>query len=319
MAVRDALVRGQQAADQAYLATYHRTGRLIHGHLLAQQARAGYGARLVPRLAAALQTDERLLYRCLRFFRAYPKLASRPELAWTHYRVLLDVTDQAGREALEKDTCRHGWTVQELESRVRAFNAINVTPTPDRSAPPASLRRLVPRRGTPGICRIVDASAGPVADLGFACYRDLPARSPLAAGDFARITADTLAPAPDATKADLFTYRAGVIRVVDGDTLWVRVDLEPGRWVKQKLRLRDLDCPELSTPAGKAAKRFTEGFVAGAAALTICTTKPDKYDRYLADVFVDRAGGGEAYLNNALLESGHAVVKREWEFADWGE
>ncbi len=213
MAVRDALVRGQQAADQAYLATYHRTGRLIHGHLLAQQARAGYGARLVPRLAAALQTDERLLYRCLRFFRAYPKLASRPELAWTHYRVLLDVTDQA----------------------------------------------------------------------------------------------------------DLFTYRAGVIRVVDGDTLWVRVDLEPGRWVKQKLRLRDLDCPELSTPAGKAAKRFTEGFVAGAAALTICTTKPDKYDRYLADVFVDRAGGGEAYLNNALLESGHAVVKRDWEFADWGE
>ena len=55
-----------------------------------------------------------------------------------------------------------------------------------------------------------------------------------------------------------------------------RVDLEPGRWVKQKLRLRDLDCPEITTPAG------------------------------------------ELYLNNELLAGGHAVVKREWKFGDWG-
>ena len=54
-------------------------------------------------------------------------------------------------------------------------------------------------------------------------------------------------------------------------------------------------------------------------ASTICTTKPDKYDRYLADVFVEAKAGEPVFLNNALLAASHAVVKREWEFTDWGE
>lgn len=45
--------------------------------------------------------------------------------------------------------------------------------------------------------------------------------------------------------------------------------------------------------------------------------KPDKYDRYLADVFLAQ-DGEPVYLNNALLAAGHAVVKKEWEFSDWG-
>jgi len=53
-------------------------------------------------------------------------------------------------------------------------------------------------------------------------------------------------------------------------------------------------------------------------ALASCTTKPDKYDRYLADVFlrpatgessrdIEREADGSAFLNNALLAHGHAV------------
>ena len=114
--------------------------------------------------------------------------------------------------------------------------------------------------------------------------------------------------------------------MVDGDTLWVRVGLGRGVAAKHKLRLRDLDCPEMSTPEGKAAKRYVDGLVARTKALTICTTKPDKYDRYLADVFLTLAPSSssgqaaeEVYLNNALLENGHAVPKKAWEFGDWGE
>ncbi|MBI4623344.1 MAG: thermonuclease family protein [Verrucomicrobia bacterium] len=32
----------------------------------------------------------------------------------------------------------------------------------------------------------------------------------------------------------------------------------------------------------------------------------DKYDRYLADVYLRQRTGGEIFLNNALLENGHA-------------
>ena len=48
------------------------------------------------------------------------------------------------------------------------------------------------------------------------------------------------------------------------------------------------------------------------------TTKPDKYDRYLAEVFLLSETGEGIFLNNALLESGHAVrmdgnTPKEWE------
>jgi endonuclease YncB( thermonuclease family) len=116
--------------------------------------------------------------------------------------------------------------------------------------------------------------------------------------------------------------------VVDGDTLWMKIHLGPRQWVKEKLRLRGLDCPEMDTPEGKAAKRFVETLVAGAKSVTITTFKPDKWDRYLADVFLamDGEGGraqqdcaptGEIFLNNALLANGHAVRMDEYALTDW--
>jgi endonuclease YncB( thermonuclease family) len=62
-----------------------------------------------------------------------------------------------------------------------------------------------------------------------------------------------------------------------------------------------------------------EALLARTKAVTIRTTKPDKYDRYLADIFLALDDGTETYLNNALLSSGQAVLKRAWEFGDWGE
>ncbi|MBI4626107.1 MAG: hypothetical protein HY736_23165 [Verrucomicrobia bacterium] len=45
--------------------------------------------------------------------------------------------------------------------------------------------------------------------------------------------------------------------------------------------------------------------------------QPDKYDRYLADVFLELKSGETLFLNNALLENGHAVrmdgdAPRDW-------
>jgi endonuclease YncB( thermonuclease family)/predicted DCC family thiol-disulfide oxidoreductase YuxK len=315
-AVRTALFEGQAEAGRAYLLSYHRTGEHIHTHLLLNKDRAAYGSRVIGRLAEALDAHDRLFYRCLQFYRAYPILSHRTKLAWAHYRLLMEVPDKRQRLELERQAARSGWTSPELEARVRALHALadsggelesakNVTPS----------KMLTPRRGTPGVCRVVADGDGLAVDLGFASYLALPG-SRHSAGDFVRVTADGVEPAKDATKADLFTYRAEVLKVVDGDTLWVKIFLEPNRWVKEKLRLRDLDCPEMSTPEGKAAQRFTAALLARATAVTVCTTKPDKYDRYLADVFVAHAGG-ETYLNNALLANAHATIKRQWEFGDW--
>ncbi|MBI4621763.1 MAG: thermonuclease family protein [Verrucomicrobia bacterium] len=140
----------------------------------------------------------------------------------------------------------------------------------------------------------------------------------MAKGDIVRVAADgSIRRAEHATKAELFTYAATLCRVVDGDTVVVALEVAPGIFIEQKLRLRGLDCPEIATPPGKAAKRFVETLVAQTTAVTINTTKPDKYDRYLADVFFTTASG-DVLLNNALLENGHTVRNDEWEFSDWG-
>ena len=129
------------------------------------------------------------------------------------------------------------------------------------------------------------------------------------------------------TKADLFTYAAELRRVVDGDTLVVALEVSPGVFLEQKLRLRGLDAPEMSTSEGRAAKRFVDGLVAKATVIVINTSKPDKYDRYLADVFMQQESGDpgqatgpeEIFLNNALLSNGHAVRKDAEDFGDdWG-
>lgn len=55
----------------------------------------------------------------------------------------------------------------------------------------------------------------------------------------------------------------------------------------------------------------------------MCTTKPDKYDRYLADVFalppVAVSATTPPAFNNALLEQSHVSRKDVREFGDWGE
>ncbi len=335
VAVRKALIVGQARADQAYLDSYRITGFLIDAHILFFKERAGYGEQVIPQLAREIGVGERLLYRCLRFVREYPILSGRTELSWSHYRVLLDVADKSERKALETAACKNHWVAEELERRVREFNAtIDVEATVVEAGGGGARRAhkpLVPARGATGVYRVATVDGKRVVDLGFAEYFDLSEEQAGEFKDGALVHLDgggRVTLAEGATKADLFNYRVELIRVVDGDTLWVRIYLRPRQWVKRKLRLRGLDCPELSTPEGKAAKRFVEALLANAVSITINTTKPDKYDRYLADVFLEgdfsqlsalnsQSSEAPLFLNNALLGNGQATRKDAWEFGDW--
>ena len=307
--VETALLTGQREIEQAKVRTYWESGRLIGEHLRLNESKPGYGTATMAKLAHDLKVSDSVLYRCVRFVESFPNLATWPNLTWAHYRALVPVEPASRRLALTRQADKAGWTVAELDERLRPLRL------PAADTPAAKPEPLTPRRGTPGLCKVAATGDTLAVDLGFACFLDLPADTKLKAGDCVQLPSVTLvkeAPKPS------YTYPATVLTVVDGDTLWVKVYLRPSQWVKQKLRLRDLDCPEIDTPEGKAAKRFLEKLVQDAKAVTICTTKPDKYDRYLADVFLT-IGDGELFLNNALLENGHAVVKQAWQFSDWGE
>ena len=332
------MLTGQREIEQAKVRTYWETGWIISEHLQLNESRPGYGTETMAKLARDLDVSDTVLYRCVRFAESFPILAARPKLTWGHYRLLIPVEDVAQRKALERDAVENAWTTYQLEDHIRPLRLTTAAPAGNGDASPGSVAKLlVPQRGTPGVYRVATINGTTVVDLGFACYLDLTAdqAETFKDGDLVSVDAspstklraggEKIIPADGATKSDLFTYRVEIIKVVDGDTLWVKIYLRPRQWLKQKLRLRGLDCPEMSTPEGKAAKRFVDALVAKTTAVTVNTTKPDKYDRYLADVFMRvtsdvgrvTSDDGEIFLNNALLENGQAARKDAWQFRDW--
>lgn len=101
-------------------------------------------------------------------------------------------------------------------------------------------------------------------------------------------------------------HPARLVRVVDGDT--IRVDLDLGADVtlkNQPVRVLGIDAPELhgpERPRGLAAKAAAEKFLAGKK-LEVELHHKDKYGRWLGDVFAD----GEN-LALWMLKNGQARV-----------
>ena len=310
--VEVALLAGQRRVEQARLLTYFETGRLINEHVRAAGSRAGYGSQVLDRLARDLEIARTTLHQCTQFARYFPIVRHGGQLSWAHYRLLCQVDDEAQRTALLTQAMKNDWTSPELQERVRTFNAATADTGTSDENDASKPKLLTARHGTPGLFPVVARHEGLALDLGFKMYRPLPAAEihalKLAAGSIVRVDdAGTFVRESEATKADLFTYRTLDCRVVDGDTLAVTIALTPQHEIDKKLRLRGINCPEMDTPEGKAAKRFTQGIVDQAKSLVLTTTKPDKYDRYLADVFGAPAAGEEIFLNNALLENGYAL------------
>lgn len=109
----------------------------------------------------------------------------------------------------------------------------------------------------------------------------------------------------------IYEYRATVDRVVDGDTVWLNVDLGFRVIVRVDFRLWGINTPEvvgLTRQEGLAAKaELTRLLSLGP--LVVTTTKPestDKYGRWLATILVSTPEG-PLNVNEALVTGGFAV------------
>lgn len=105
----------------------------------------------------------------------------------------------------------------------------------------------------------------------------------------------------------MYQYRAEVIRVVDGDTLHLDVDLGFDVKRKDSFRLYGINAPEKNTPEGMAAKEWLEAILTDGPTfrtITITTHKDqrEKYGRYLATLWI-----GERNINETMIDQGFAV------------
>ena len=317
--VKETLLLGLRRIEGEKLRTYWETGKLIQTHILGHKDRADYGRQVVERLGKDLEISSSVLWRTLQLYQQFPILAGPRELTWAHYCEILSIKDAKTRDQLLSRAIRNQWTSADLRRKIREEYGEDGKDDPGKGSgrlPIANAARLVPKRGTLYTYQILqpdqisDAQATVLIDLGFSTYRKL-SKTDLKPGtlvesqwDEAKDDYKILKSNRDASS--LYTYKALVERVIDGDTLRVKVDLGFDCWTRQYLRLRGLDAPELDTPEGQAAKRFVERELAGVPFLILHSSRPDKYGRYLADIFYP-TGTEEKFLNQALLDQHHAV------------
>ena len=117
---------------------------------------------------------------------------------------------------------------------------------------------------------------------------------------------------------DDYIRRAKIVRLVDGDTVDVDIDLGMSITTRQRLRLYGINTPEVRGPekvAGHAATQHLADLLVefkheGDWDIVVQTykDKKGKFGRLLAVLIGDDGEGTSVNLNERMVADGHAVV-----------
>ena len=279
-------------------------------------------------------------------------VSARRQLTWAHFRALLAVPDEKKRLELMNRAGDEHWVSRDLEIEVRNLNW-EIRAAASNGKPPSLLPvPVLGPFYTYQIIRpesIHSHAAEPLLDVGFSGTKKLgqfiSARALKSSADSTWDTGHKCTPkkfpagtiltsvkdaggrytlqetrspkletgSQKGSESLLYNYQAYVTRVIDGDTLKLEIDTGFDDQKHETIRLRGIDCPELNTPEGQAAKRFVERELAHCEFIILKSTqtRKEKWGRYLGDVFYTDKTGKQQYLNNRLLEEGHAVRVRD--------
>ena len=121
-------------------------GKRIAEEQLGDQTREElYGQKIVENLAKELTEqygsgfDFSSLYKYIRFYQCFPNIldAASPKsflLTWTHYRILLQVEDEAARQWYEDEAAKEVWSTKTLQRNISSqyYYRLLKTPAPEK-------------------------------------------------------------------------------------------------------------------------------------------------------------------------------------------
>ena len=121
----------------------------------------------------------------------------------------------------------------------------------------------------------------------------------------------------------MYDYRCKIVRVIDGDSILVDIDLGFGTWrCGESIRLFGVDCPECRSrdpkekAAGLAAKEFVKGLLHDGGTYTLTTKEKGKFGRYLGVILLsDKTSVNAALVSEHLAVPYHGQNKQEIEDA----
>lgn len=102
-----------------------------------------------------------------------------------------------------------------------------------------------------------------------------------------------------------YVRNATVVKVIDGDTVDLDVDLGFSIRQTDRFRLTGIDAPEKNTEAGMVTKQWLENTLPPGKEVVIATSKDkkEKYGRYLAVIYTKEF---ETSVNGVLIQNGLA-------------
>ena len=107
----------------------------------------------------------------------------------------------------------------------------------------------------------------------------------------------------------MYEYSAEIIKHVDGDSIWMRVDCGFKMHFEDNFRLLGINAPEVrgeeKEEGIKSAEALAELLPLGTS-VRIETTKPGKYGRWLCTIFLSRENEEELNVNQYMLDEGFA-------------
>ena len=301
----DSISRLYVNARRAQLQFAWEIGRLIVVEEQNGEIRARYGKRLIRELSRALTGkfgpgfSDNVLWNMRQFYLRNPILPTSGLLDWSDYLELLPVKDQKTRKRLEQRILREDLNTRQIREVVRKVRDL---PNPPPKLPPLK-RPMDLELDTFRVAtlpkKLKDNEV--LIDCGFFV------NWPVAKEELKSIN----------IVAEMsYTYAAAMERVIDGDTLLVLVEAGFGIIMRDRLRLRGIDCPEVGTPAGDRAKKFVEKLLPAGSTIILKShkDKTDIHGRFVVDVFYKQGADDAAaiikdgtYLNQELLDKGHAT------------
>ena len=103
--------------------------------------------------------------------------------------------------------------------------------------------------------------------------------------------------------ATYWTVPGRVVRVIDADTIMVKLDLGWRISYEAGVRIMGINAPELSTAVGKEARAFAISLLPVDLPVVVVSRQLDKYGRVLGSI----AMPGGLDFAQALLNAGYAV------------
>lgn len=154
-AIRNSVVSAQRtvysAVNSAMVLAYWEIGMQIY-NACGENDRAEYGRNLLRYLSERLTVefgkgfDESNLRKMRQFYCAFPiRDTLCPELSWSHYRLLMRVSDKQARDFYVTECVKAAWSVRQLERQIHTMYYQRILASQDRASVEAEIQRTEPK------------------------------------------------------------------------------------------------------------------------------------------------------------------------------